>query len=118
MSASTLRPELQTLLRRLLDESEDKRELSLDDVGRAIGDRAVTHDEIDALLAELEGAGRTVSGPRPGAAGEHLRKVLPAARALGSKLGRRPTVDELAHETGISADEVRAALGLGRVMGR
>ena len=115
---SALRTELREIARALLAASEDSRTVALDDVGSAIGDLAVTHDEIDALISELEAQGRTVSGPRPGAAAEHLRRVLPAARALTLRTGKKPSPEALARETGLTVDEVRGALALGRVLGR
>src|SRR5947209_4246550 len=66
----------------------------------------------------LERAGRRIEAPRGGGRIADLRAVLTAARALQPKHGRRPTVDELATETGLAPDAVRTALMLARVMGR
>ena len=74
-------------------------------------------DEIDALLAHLEGRGHTIDGPE-GARGEsNLRAVLAAARAITAE-GQRPSADEIARRTGLSTDDVRHALALGRTIAR
>src|SRR5258706_3658553 len=75
-----LRPALDTVVRELL--TREPHEVSLDQIGDALGTLAVTTDEIDAVLSALEAAGRTIAGPEGGRGAETLRAVLPAARAL------------------------------------
>jgi hypothetical protein len=113
-----LPPALAPVLARLLADSEGTRKVTLDDVGEAIGIIAVSTDDVDALLTALEKAGRTVVGPVGARGVQNLRRVLPAARALAASLGRPPSLAELAEKTGLSEDDVRHALALGRVMGR
>jgi hypothetical protein len=109
---------LAPVLKRLLAESEASRRLTLDAVGDAIGLVPVSTDDVSALLAALEKAGRDVVGPEGARGADNLKRVLPAARALGATLARRPTLAEIARETGLSEDDVRHAIALGRVMGR
>jgi hypothetical protein len=111
-------PKLQPALARLLADSEASLRVTLDEVGEAAGVVAVSTDDADALLAALEAAGRVIVGPEGQRGVGNLQRVLPAARALAASLGRAPTLAELAQETGLSEDDVRHALALGRVMGR
>lgn len=113
-----LRPHLASILAALLASSEGAGEVTLDEIGEAVGVTAVSLEDVDALLVALEGAGRRVSGPQGARGVGNLRRVLPEARALAASLGRRPTLAELAARTGLSEEEVRHALALGRVMGR
>jgi uncharacterized protein YidB (DUF937 family) len=115
---SPLPPKLARAAEVLLAKSASSMSVSLDELGEAIGVVPVSAEEVDALMAVLEKAGRRVVGPE-GARGEaKLRLVIPAARALSATLGRRPTLAEIAAKTGIDEDEVRQALALARVMGR
>ena len=102
----------------LLAASADTREVSLDALGAAIGARAITSVEIDAMLSALEAANRRVVGPEGGAGEAWLKAVVAAARALGPALGRKPTVAEIAARSGLSAAEVHHALALLKVMQR
>jgi hypothetical protein len=91
--------------------------IALDDVGVAVGARAFAPDEIEAVIAALEDAGRHVVSPE--ATGKlHLPRVLAAAREIQRETGKRPGVDAIATRTGLSPDAVRQALSLGRIMGR
>jgi len=115
---SGLPPSLEPVLAELLTASTGTRRVTLDEMGDAIGDVSVSTDDVDALITALEGAGRNVVGPEGARGVEGLRRVLPAARLLAADLGRKPTVPELVARTGLSEEEVRRALALGRVMGR
>jgi hypothetical protein len=114
----SLRPDLQLIVDALLAGSESSREISLDAIGDAIGPKAVSAEDVDAIMTALESRGRHVVGPSPGNGEERLGKVIEAARALGSELGRRPNVIEIAARSGLTIEEVRHALGLARVMQR
>ncbi|MEO6577129.1 MAG: sigma-70 domain-containing protein [Polyangiaceae bacterium] len=95
-----------------------EREISLDDLGEAIGDRAASTDEIDAMISALESRGRTV-GTHAGKSGvAMLRNVLDAAREVARERGKKPTHAEIAERSGLTVDEVRQALALARVMQR
>ena len=87
-------------------------------MGEAIGARAITSEEIDAMITALEAAGRTIVGPEGGAGEAQLKAVVAAARSLGPELGRKPSVAEIAARAGISDEEVRHALALLKVMQR
>jgi hypothetical protein len=113
-----MRPELRAVIDEILREVPSGGELTLDRLGDAMGARAFSTDEIDHAMEALERAGRRVVGPRGGGGSDRLRAVLEAARAIRRDAGRAPTVDEIAARTGLPADVVRAALALGRVMGR
>ncbi len=116
-----MRAFVRELLAQLLAGSAPGVELSLDAIGDAIGDRAITPDEIGWLFDELEGAGRRVGGepnPQGGTMTETLGRVLASARTLRPTLGRPARVDELAAQSGLSEGEVRRALLFARVLGR
>ena len=115
---STLPPKLAEAMALLLTQSAASMSVSLDSMGEAIGVVPVSADDVEALMAALESAGRTVVGPEGARGVGNLQRVIPAARALGVRLGRKPTLAELATETGLGEDDVRHALALGRVMGR
>lgn len=111
-----MRAELERVVEALLAAHE--KEISLDDLGEAIGDRAASTDEIDAMISALEGKGRTV-GTHSGKSGvAMLHTVLETARAVADERGRRPTHAEIAERSGLTVDEVRQALALARVMQR
>lgn len=113
-----MRAELVAIVDALLAASADTREITLDALGAAIGARAITSVEIDAMLSALEAANRKVVGPEGGAGEIWLKAVVSAARALGPELGRKPTVAEIAARSGLSAAEVHHALALLKVMQR
>lgn len=92
--------------------------MTLDEIGEALGVMAVSAEEIDALMAELEAAGRRIEGP-DGAQGEsRLRLVLATARELRAELGRTPRAEEIAQRASIPIEAVRHALALAKVMQR
>lgn len=113
-----LPPHLRTALDDLLKQSEDARKVTLDQIGEALGATAVDATQIDALLTALEDEGRTIVAPTGQNGVAALMKILPAARALGTELGRTARVNEIAERTGMTEDAVRAALLLARVMAR
>lgn len=116
--ASSLRAELQAIVDGLLERSADTLQVHLDAIGEAIGARAVTAPEIEAIIAALESSGRTLIGPSGGEGETRLKTVITTARTLGPQLGRRPTVAEIATASGLSDNEVRHALLLVRIMQR
>jgi len=98
--------------------AENERDVSLDQLGDALGTMAVTPAELEAIVDELEARGRRVgeaASPSPTAT---LQRVLRAARELGAELGRRPTPDEIRERAGISSEAMHHALALARVMQR
>jgi hypothetical protein len=113
-----LRPALEAVVKRLLASSEDGRAVTLDAIGEALGTEPVSGEEVDAMMSALEASGRAIRGPEGARGAEALRVILPAAKALAARLGRRPTLEEIAAETSLGVDDVRHALALGSVMGR
>jgi DNA-directed RNA polymerase sigma subunit (sigma70/sigma32) len=93
-------------------------EVTLDALGEALGARAVSHAEIDAMIAALEARGVKVVAPEGGGGEERLRVVVATARALVAELGRKPRPAEIAARSGLSEDEVRRALALAQVIQR
>lgn len=114
----SLRPELQAIVQSLLVASKDSREVTLDAIGEAIGTRAVSSPEIDAMIGALEIKGRKVVGPQGGDGEQQLKKVVLAARELAPVLGRKPTAAEIATHAGLTAEQVRHALELLTIMQR
>ena len=113
-----MKSELQAIVDALLAASADTREISLDAIGEALGARAVTAEEIDAMMTALEASERRVVSPQGGSGEERLKAVIAAARTLAPKLGRPATVPEIAERAKLSPDEVRHALTLVRIMQR
>ena len=91
--------------------------LTIDDVGNAIGTRAVTPPEIDEMIALLEKSGRHVQAPEGQHGESHLKKVIAAARALRAE-GVTARAEDIAARTGLTRAEVEHALALVRVMQR
>ncbi len=113
-----MRAELTALVDDLLAGSAGSGEVTLDDIGDALGTRAVSSEEIDAILDALEAAGRRIAEPEARDRVRDLRVVVAAARELTASLGRRPTTEEIASATKLAATDIRTALLLARVMGR
>ena len=113
-----LRQAVRQVLEALVRASEATGEITLDEVGEAVGTMAIAPAEIEALLDALEARGRRVVAPQGGSGETHLRHVLHAARTLRAELGRTPTPDEIAARSGLSLVDVRRALALSQVMRR
>ena len=113
-----LRAELESVVASLLVSSERSREVTLDAIGDAIGVRAVSTDDVEAILSALESKGRRVIAPEGGGGEERLRKVVVTARGLTKELGRRPHIAEIASKSGLSEPEVRQALFLAQIIQR
>jgi hypothetical protein len=113
-------PKLSVVATTLLERAarSGSKEISLDAIGEAIGVVPVSTEDVDALMAVLEGAGLRVAGPEGQRGVQNLQRIIPAARALAGRLGRAATLAELAAETGLAEEDVRHALALGSVMGR
>lgn len=112
----TLRTELVRVVEALLLTSENP--ISLNTVGDHIGALAVSPTELEEIFANLERAGRSVSGDISEPASHSLGVVITAARELRRELGRPARVEELVERSGVSADRVRGALLLVQVMQR
>lgn len=109
---------MRELLERILAGTEAGDAIELDAIGEAIGARAITSEEIDALLTAIEEAGRKVV-TRPGGHGEKtLKRVLDVARTLRAELGRAPRASEIAARTDLTLLDVQHALALARIIQR
>lgn len=115
---TTLRHDLAAVVEALVGSSKDGRKVSLDQIGDAIGTKAVSTDEIELVFATLEARGVEITGPEGGGGEERLRQVVASARTLAGSLGRRATIAEIAADAGLTELEVRHALALARVMQR
>jgi hypothetical protein len=113
-----LRPELRAIVDQLVEGSAASGEVTLDDIGEALGPRPVAPDEIERMLDAIEARGRRVVGPQGGGGEARLKRVLDTVRAFVAKNGRRPNIDEIAGASGLKRDEVSTALALARVMQR
>lgn len=113
-----MRPEITRLLTSLLASSEGSKDVSLDEIGDAIGIMAITAEEIDQLVTELESRGRHVSGPTGGGGESRLKIVITTARILQTELGRRPKPAEISARAGLDETQVRHALALAKVIAR
>jgi hypothetical protein len=115
---SKLSPELEKLVDALLEGTSKGDAIELDAVGEAIGGRAISQVEIEAVLDAIEGHGRVVRAPSRtvGQSEAILGRVLAAARALRQELKRAPRSHEIAERAGLSDAEVAQALALAKVI--
>lgn len=113
-----LRAPIADVVARVLQQSEDSREVTLDEIGDALGVLAVSADEIDAIMTALESAGRRIVGPEEAQGESRLMTVVATARALRDELGRTPRTDEIAARASMPLEAVRHALSLARIMQR
>jgi len=111
-----LPPHLAAVVDRLV--AATTHDVSLDQLGDALGTMAVTPAEIEAIVSELEARGRRVGEARAPSPTATLQRVLRAARELGDELGRRPTPAEVRERAGVSDEAMQHALALARVMQR
>jgi hypothetical protein len=88
--------------------------LTLNQLSEELLTKPVTYADIDELIGALEEAGVNLEAPEPAASPDELVRVLAAARALTAETGKRPSPEEIAARTGLSAAAVRRALQLGR----
>lgn len=91
--------------------------VDLNDIAEIIGDRAVSYEEVDLIIGELETRGCAVGGEPTVREMGLLRLVLRAARDLHAELDRRPTVDEIAEAIEQPTFVVRRALENGGTLG-
>jgi hypothetical protein len=109
-----LPPDLQAILDDLLAAHPDG--LTLDELSEELVRKPVGYAEIDLLIGALEQAGFDLEGKETPTRPEDLARVLSAARELASELGQRPSAEQIAARTGLTAVAVRRALRYGRSM--
>jgi hypothetical protein len=85
------------------------RAVTLDEVGQAIGEDAVGSAEVEALLDCLESAGATIVESSASGLAPLLKTVIETARELRAE-GKRPSPENVAERSGLSARAVRVAL--------
>jgi hypothetical protein len=107
-----LRPQLQSIVDAILAAHPDG--LTLDQLSEELLAKPVSHGDIDEIIGALEGAGIDLDAPEAPARPEELMRVLAAARTLSEETGKRPSAEEIARRTGLTAVAVRRALKLGR----
>jgi len=113
-----VRAEIATFIDALVERHAATDRVDLNDIAEVIGTSAVSYDEVEHIITELERRGCTVAGEPSPRELALMHDVVSAARKLAGELGRRPTVDELADHLSQPAFVVRRALenasGLGR----
>ena len=88
--------------------------LSLNVLSEELSTKPVTYADIEEIIGALEEAGVDLEGLEPTARPEELARVLTAARALAAETGKRPSPEEIAERTGLTAAAVRRSLRFGR----
>jgi hypothetical protein len=118
---SELRAELAVIVEQLVHTAQANgtgRDITLDALGEAIGIRAVSFPEVDAMIANLEARGFNLVTPDNLRGEQLLRSVLGSLRTLSPRLGRRPNHAEIAEHAGLSVEEVRYALLFSQIIQR
>ncbi|APR81687.1 Hypothetical protein A7982_07036 [Minicystis rosea] len=98
------------MLEQLLTRHRDAGHVHLNDLSEVIGAAAITPDEVDELIARLESEGLRVGEELDGRDVLVMREILASARRLATALARRPTVAEIATDSGHPVHAVRRAL--------
>jgi hypothetical protein len=105
-----MRPFVSGVIDALVERHGRTKRVDLNDIAEVIGTEAVSYDEVEAIITELERRGCRVGGEPSAREMALLGEVLAAARSLNATLGRRPTIDEIATEAGQPSFVVRRAL--------
>jgi hypothetical protein len=84
--------------------------VDLDDIAEVIDARAVSYEEVELIVDRLEAEGLSVGEPLNGEEIATMRCVVVTGHRLTAKLRRRPTIDEVAADSGHSVSSVRRAL--------
>lgn len=92
--------------------------VDIDDFAEGLAPLALTIEAIEIAIDLFEARGGVLRAPAGGGGPERLKTVLETARTLAQRLGRVPTVAEIAESSKMDVALVRHALALGRVMGR
>ncbi len=105
-----MRPLVKTILDQLLVRHRSGGRVDLNDIAEVIDARAISYEEVEQIIVCLEQEGLRVGEPLTGRDVGVLRSVIVTAHRLTAKLRRRPTVDEIASESGHPTHTVRRAL--------
>lgn len=113
-----MRPFIGNVIDKLVARHGTTQRVDLNDIAEVIGDRPVSYDEVDGLIAELERRGCQVGGEPSVREMALLREVVVAARKLETELGRRPKIEEIAMAIDHPPFVVRRAVENGGQLGR
>lgn len=89
---------------------ETTQRIDLNDIAEVIGVRAVSYEEVELIIATLEGEGLRVDQNPTAHEMGLLQRVLQQARKLRDELERNPTVEEIADAAELPVFVVRRAL--------
>ena len=110
-----LSPELQSIFDALMKAHPDG--LTLNELSDETWRKPLSYADIDELIGAFEEAGIDLEAAEPQPRPDELARVLATARALEDETGKRPSIDEIAIRSGLTATTVRRALRLGRALG-
>jgi hypothetical protein len=113
-----VRAVIQGIVDELLARHRSAGSVDLNDIAEVIDARAVSYEEVELIIARLEGEGLAVGEALTGHDIGVMRSVILAAHRLRAELQRHPTVDELASDCRIPAPAGRRALARARSAGR
>ncbi|MCA9619990.1 MAG: hypothetical protein KC731_13285 [Myxococcales bacterium] len=105
-----MRPFLREVIDQLLQRHAETARVDLNDIDEVIGLRAVSYEDVELVIQELEARGCSVGGEPTVREMDLLRHVLAAARRLRQELGRAPTSEEVAEAAKKPLYVVRRAL--------
>ncbi|MFT3775765.1 MAG: hypothetical protein QM820_61240 [Minicystis sp.] len=105
-----MRAAVERILEELLSRHRGSGHVHLNDLAEVIGPSPITPDEVEELITRLENEGLRVGEELDGRDVLVMREVLASARRLSASLARRPTVEEIAADSGQPAHAVRRAL--------
>ncbi len=99
-----------SILEEILGRHQAGDAVHLNDLEEAIGDNAVSYEEVEEMVDLLEAAGLRVGEPPDEGGVEIIKKVVAAARKLAMVSGTKPTVEAIGREAGLPSRVVRRAL--------
>ena len=108
------RPLVQHIVDELLRRHRQNGSVHPHDIAEVIDSRAVAYDEVEYIITRLESEGMRVGEPLNHHDIGVMRRVLESARRLSSELSRRPTVGEVARDSGYPEHAVKRALENGK----
>lgn len=109
-----MRALLDSIVEQLLARHRAIGRVDLNDIAEVIGTRPVTYEEVEHIIARLETEGLRVGEPLTHSDVARMRHIIVTAHRLRAKLSRRPTIDEIAADSGHPPYAVRRALETGR----
>lgn len=112
-----MRPIIDSIVEALVSRHRGSGRVDLNDIAEVIGPNAVAYDEVEHIVERLEAQGLRVGEPLTPQDVAVMRRIIVSAHRLRAKLRRRPTIDEIAVESGHPTHAVRRALeAAGRVV--